>query len=245
MTTHWIDHLLFALFALIFPVWETFKMKRMKVKILEGEESMRTKLYRSVIRGEWSLAAIVLALWWWLGRDAASLGLVPRTDGLAWFGHAIAILICILLVAQLRGFTKNPKSLEAHAEAAKDLQFMAPHTMGERRLFDYVSITAGVCEEVIYRGFVIAYLTTAFDLSFLVAAILSSAIFGIAHSYQGVGGVMKTGAIGLVLALLYGLTGALWASIVVHAIVDITSGRVLHVAIGNRTFEKGSEAPAV
>jgi len=48
-----------------------------------------------------------------------------------------------------------------------------------------------------------------------------------------------------VLALLYGLTGALWASIVVHAIVDITSGRVLHVAIGNGTFEKGSEAPAV
>jgi membrane protease YdiL (CAAX protease family) len=244
MTIHWFDHLLFALFALIFPIFETFEMRKIKARILAGEESMRAKLYRSVIWKEWSLAAIVLAIWWWLGRGAGSLGLIPRTDGLAWFGHGVAVLICLLLIAQLRGFAKNPETLEAHAETVTNLKFMAPHTTDERQLFDYVSVTAGVCEELIYRGFVIAYMTTALGMSFLVAAILSSVIFGVAHSYQGVGGVLKTTAIGLVLALLYGLTGALWASIIVHAMVDITSGRLLHVAIGSRPDEKVSEAPA-
>ena len=38
------------------------------------------------------------------------------------------------------------------------LSFLTPRTAPERRAFNAVSVTAGICEEVIYRGYVMAYL---------------------------------------------------------------------------------------
>lgn len=52
-----------------------------------------------------------------------------------------------------------------------------------------VCITAGICEEVVYRGFLMQYFhTLPFHLSLAWAMVASSVIFGIAHLYQGVAG---------------------------------------------------------
>jgi membrane protease YdiL (CAAX protease family) len=56
-------------------------------------------------------------------------------------------------------------------------------------------------------------------------------IFGLGHAYQGATGIVKTGVIGLVMALLTVLSGSLWPAILFHATMDITSGRMLHAAL--------------
>lgn len=244
MTIHWTDHLLFALFALILPILDTIEMRGIKAKIRSGDATMRSRLYRTTFWKEWVLAGIVVIAWWWLGRGVATLGLTPRTDGLAWVGHLVALGVSVLLVLQLRGFSENPQTLQNHAETLESLRYMAPHTRDERRLFDHVSVAAGICEEIIYRGFLIAYVMNVAGVSFFVAAVISSVIFGLAHSYQGVTGILKTAAIGGVMALLYGLTGALWAPMVVHAIIDITSGRAMYVAVNSPAAEPEAGAPA-
>jgi len=48
-----------------------------------------------------------------------------------------------------------------------------------------VFLRAGVCEEVIFRGYSIAYLMAVLGAPFWVAAVLSSIVFGFAHVYQG------------------------------------------------------------
>ena len=58
-------------------------------------------------------------------------------------------------------------------------------------------MTAGVCEELVYRGFMIAYFSAALGVSFWVAAVLSSVAFGIAHFYQGPAGILRTGLVGM------------------------------------------------
>ncbi len=51
--------------------------------------------------------------------------------------------------------------------------------------------------------------------------------FGLGHAYQGIAGIAKTGLIGLVLALLTVFSGSLFIAIVLHTVVDLTSGRII------------------
>ena len=101
---------------------------------------------------------------------------------------------------------------------------------------------------MIFRGYLIAYLMAVLGAPFWVAAVLSSVVFGFAHAYQGPIGIPRTAAVGGVLALLYGLTGSLWAPMVVHAVMDITSGRIAYAAStgiaapSSGTIQTGGEA---
>ena len=61
---------------------------------------------------------------------------------------------------------------------------------------------------------------------------IQAALFGLAHAYQGPGGIVKTGGIGLVLAGLAIATGGLLAPMLVHAAVDLSSGQVAYLVLG-------------
>jgi len=98
---------------------------------------------------------------------------------------------------------------------------LLPRTSAERRLAVAVSMTAGICEEVLYRGLLIALAVDLLDLSVSAAAIVAVAVFAVAHVYQGAGGMLATGLLGAVLAALYVATGSLLLPIIVHAVLDL------------------------
>jgi uncharacterized protein len=86
-----------------------------------------------------------------------------------------------------------------------------------------LAITAGLCEEFLYRGFAIAALFHA-GLPAWGVVLLSAALFGLAHLYQGRSGLAGT----LVLGLVFGVARILYDSIVPmmfwHAAVDVVAG---------------------
>ena len=98
---------------------------------------------------------------------------------------------------------------------------LLPRTPAERRMFVGVALTAGVAEEVVFRGFLLVYLTDVLTVPLGAAMVVSAALFGLAHSYQGAVGVLLTGLAGYWLAGLYVLTGSLLLPAVVHALVDL------------------------
>ena len=79
-------------------------------------------------------------------------------------------------------------------------------------------------EEMVFRGYLIRRLGDLVGDSPIgrtIAIVMSSGLFGLAHGYQGWAGVIATGAIGGILALLYFASRRnLWAVIVCHAVVD-------------------------
>jgi membrane protease YdiL (CAAX protease family) len=91
-------------------------------------------------------------------------------------------------------------------------------------VFLLLSLTAGVWEELLYRGFLVGFLEPRAGL--LAAVVLSSAIFGLGHVYQGRRGILNTGLVGLVFAGLYALTRSLWWLMLAHALVDMAGGVV-------------------
>jgi len=81
---------------------------------------------------------------------------------------------------------------------------------------------AGVCEEILFRGFLIRWLHGgALGLPLVGALAASSLIFGLGHAYQGFKGVLSTAVGGLVLGLLFLLSGQLIPAMVLHALLDL------------------------
>lgn len=99
---------------------------------------------------------------------------------------------------------------------------MLPTTARGRRGWAALSVTAGVTEEVTYRGLVL--LTLALLLPTAdprVVVVVAAVLFGLAHAYQGWTGMLATALAGAVLAGLYLATGSLVVPMVLHVLVDL------------------------
>ena len=106
--------------------------------------------------------------------------------------------------------------------ALKSLSFFLPATWTERRWFAFLCITAGICEETLFRGFLLHYLhVLPFSLNLTLALLLSAIIFGLGHLYQGAGGAASTVVGGLLFGLLFLLTGNLLLPMLLHAAMDL------------------------
>jgi membrane protease YdiL (CAAX protease family) len=86
-----------------------------------------------------------------------------------------------------------------------------------------LAITAGLCEEFLYRGFAMAALVHV-GLQAWAVVLLSSVLFGLAHSYQGRGGIVMTLLIGLILGTSRIAYDSLVPAIFWHSAVDVVAG---------------------
>ena len=78
------------------------------------------------------------------------------------------------------------------------------------------AVVAPLAEEVFFRGFVYPGLRRQWGVVW--GIVISSALFAVVHAIPGV--VPAIFAMGLILAALYELTGSLWPSIALHAIIN-------------------------
>ncbi len=106
---------------------------------------------------------------------------------------------------------------------AKSISALLPQSAIEVLLWIGVSITAGFCEEVAFRGYLQRQLHAASG-SVVVAVLGQAAIFGIAHGYQGFENVVVI----VVLGVLYGALAAwrrnLRANMIAHGWADFWEG---------------------
>jgi len=113
--------------------------------------------------------------------------------------------------------------------ANPELATMSPRTQSELSWWVALSISAGFCEEFVFRGYIIWAFQPVFGL--WGSAAFSLVVFAIAHSYQGLKGVLAVGAAGLILTLVVLISGSLWPAIVLHALVDIGQGLTAWLAL--------------
>jgi membrane protease YdiL (CAAX protease family) len=108
-------------------------------------------------------------------------------------------------------------------EHAASIQALLPRRGVEILLWVGVSISAGICEEVVFRG----YFQRQFEVftrSKWIALFLQAALFGISHGYQGVEACMKIAIFGALYGLLALWRGSLRPGMIAHSGSDILSG---------------------
>ena len=137
----------------------------------------------------------------------------------------IAILFVITVALPMgiilwKKLTRRPRKYSS--AALKSFSYFFPATWTERRWWVFVAITAGICEEIIFRGFLLRYLhVLPWTLNLTLALLISSVIFGFHHLYQGAGGVAGTAIVGVLFGLLFLLTGSLLLPIIFHGVIDL------------------------
>ena len=101
-----------------------------------------------------------------------------------------------------------------------------PVTGREKGVFALLSLTAGVFEELVFRGFLPLFLIP-WTGSYLAGALPVAVVFGFLHAYQGRHGIARTAVMGGILAAGVVWTGSLWPPILAHAALDLILGLVL------------------
>jgi len=191
-------------------------------RVSAGDRGARTRTYGIIMAWLWMASIFVAARWWVLARPWAALWLLPPRG---W--RLLPSLLAVLAVAALWGLqARSLARLSAEKRAAirqrsEHLLPLIPHTAAEYRWWVCVSITAGVCEELLYRGFLVWALQHWLGLGW--AALVSIVVFGAAHAYQGKDVVRPTVA-GVILQGVALLTQSILPCIVAHAMLDAMSG---------------------
>jgi membrane protease YdiL (CAAX protease family) len=228
-----VDHLLIVCVTVLLPIHDLlFWYPRVVHAARRDRPRARAHAYRESMSVEWALVAVTMA--WWALRDRPweDLGFAAPGGWGFWLGAAIAATIFVVVTRQRLALSRDPGPEVRQAVLAQleKVRPLLPHSRPELRRFAMVSITAGICEEVLFRGLLIWYLRALVPT--VVALALASALFGMAHAYQGTKGVIQTGFVGLGLVILYVLTGSLWVPIAVHAFFDLNSGLLAHAFLG-------------
>jgi membrane protease YdiL (CAAX protease family) len=195
----------------------------------------RTRFYAVGMGMQWLLTAICFLVVWGDDLLPADIGF-RATDqlgtlvalGLGVTGALAALILLLLWLQTKRGWPETD-----------ELTAILPETRREKLLFLAVAVTAGFCEEALYRGFAITRLATVAG-GVWSAAIVSTVIFSVGHVYQGAVGMLRAGALGAILALMFVWTGSLLPGMIAHFLLDVLGG-----LWGRAWLEKDRRRPGI
>ncbi len=191
----------------------------------QGEPVLGSAVVASTVMLGMSLALILC--WAWLKRDrvvgeAFNLS-SPPIGWVRTIGWAAAATFVIFLIFGLGG-----AAVEALGFGAPDPGFLLDLVTESPAMFalwivGVAWLAAGTGEELLYRGFLMDRLSRLAGLrdKMWLVIVIQAVLFGLPHAYQGWGGVIVTGTVGLFLGWLrVRMNGNLWACVLAHAAVD-------------------------
>lgn len=174
----------------------------------------RSSAYASSAVTLWILAGLAAGAALSSGIDGGALGLtiLPIGPLAAW--SAGLTLAGVLLMVLLRRMGLRESVLLLH---------LLPVTRNERVAFAGLSVTAGFCEEFLFRGFLLVTLGDATG-SVAMAVVLSTLVFGWVHAYQQPAGAARAGMLGALLAMPAVVAESVVPSMIAHTAIDLVGG---------------------
>lgn len=221
------DHILIAVFCIVIPVWGFLSNTEENRSTLRTSPAARISTYWKITALQWSLVGAAVLIWIRTARPWAELGLQLTVHWRFLLGAGFVCLGATALFVHQSIALRSPARLRSTRAMLDSLAPFLPRDQRELRSFSVLAVTAGVCEELLYRGYLFWYLVAYIGpspLGWTWVVLLGAVIFAAAHLYQGARGVVQVFAVGLVLGGLYIFTGTLLLGIVAHAVMDLNGG---------------------
>ena len=182
----------------------------------------RITMYERTIFFEWLMFALVVA-GLWLHRTSVLTVVGERWRSWKRVGRDIGMGVLFLV-----GSIMLTSILGGHAHAGSSrTSFLLPHGRNETLVWIALSITAGFCEEALYRGYLQRQLI-ALTRNVPAGIVLSAAAFGAAHAYQGLQQALQIGTLGLMGGILAYVCKTVRPGMIAHVLQDVMGGFIQH-----------------
>lgn len=218
----WDIWLIFLVLAVVVPWRGRIRLKQLLAKPVVSS-SERVSLYLSTIAFQWIATGIAAWRAWAHGYSRVELGLGTGPN----LSRSIVVGVCgtvILAGLHWMNFRRMGRLLDRLPDRVRVMaERILPQSERERVPFLALAITAGCCEEFLYRGFAMAAFSRA-GFPIWASVVVSSVLFGAAHLYQGRSGLIGTGILGLLFGGFRVFTGSFIPVAAWHAAVDIVAG---------------------
>jgi len=209
---------LFGYALLVEPFWGRHVYRRLERRRADDPMAL-VRVYRLAIGTQWTWTAMVLvAVAVAPGLRFRDLGVrLPRADPFAYGLAGALVVVMVVTTFAWRAAARQGTPIPGQENIAA----MLPRTTGERGYAAAAALTAGVCEEALFRGFFIAAGIGVLRLPAAVAVVVSVVVFALAHLYQGWRGMIGVTAITVVFTVLYVRSGSLLLPVVLHVVTDL------------------------
>ncbi len=219
-----LDHVLALSVIIIYPAYAALTVKKFIEQLRAGGETARVKAYRNIVATWLFFGLCVAGLWYWQGRDWASLGFKSATFSTTMIALAIAAIFIALFVIPLRSNATSTTAKDM-TEQLGDISLFMPTTRKEERWFKVVSLNAGITEEIVFRGYFLWYLQAFVPLYW--AAAIAAIAFAVAHAYQGIKQIPGILLVSSVAVGLFVYTESLFVPILFHILLDALQGHYI------------------
>jgi membrane protease YdiL (CAAX protease family) len=217
----WDFWLIFLFLSVVIP-WRGYIPLKKLLALPSVDSKEKLALYAVTIAFQWLLVGVVAWRSFARGLTLQDMGLGQRP----WVGIVLASLLGAVCIGGLQWLNLR-RIGKMEGETPELLRKLAnrllPVNLLEYLPYSALAITAGVCEEFVYRGFGIAAFSKA-GLPLWLVVVFSSILFGLAHAYQGRGGIVSTGIFGVLLAIGRLWLGSLIPVLMWHAGLDLAAG---------------------
>lgn len=215
-----------------------------RFKGMEITEKIRLDFYKEAIIWGWIPVWIIFLFAAFSPMSLQDIGLrrITLSDS-AWFNIVVFIMAGVIVISlayqMIMYFTnetfreelaidaENKKNSSNHYDSVM-FKVVLPRSLEEKKYFFFVSLTAGICEEIYLRGCLMFLLMDMLpDLHIVGIGLIASLLFGLFHCYQGLLGIIKTSLGGILFVLIYLATDSLVPGIILHFFFDFSSAFIL------------------
>lgn len=232
----------FAQRKLIAPLWHTVLLVVVVLLVSFGGSK--------AIHGEYSASKLPLYTWnilWqllivgyvWIGLRLRKTRLRDVVGGkwntLEAFLLDVAIaagfwFVSMIVLAALRFAMGILPQAHDLSEVKRTLGFLLPQSTEELLLWMVVSLTAGICEEIIFRGY-LQQQSRLITGSAWLGIVVSGIVFGAGHGYQGIRMMIVIAVYGMMFGILAHFRKSLRPGMMAHAWQDALTGIVSRIAL--------------
>jgi membrane protease YdiL (CAAX protease family) len=226
--------------ALIAPLWHTLLITALILgnSFLGSSKVAAVHGSRILLYGSTFVTQVVLILLVWFGIRLRRVGMRDLIGGrwatveafLLDVGIAVGFwFVALLLLFGLRvavGTIDLHNLQKSTDDAVRILGPIAPHTYLEAGLFVLLSVCAGLFEEILFRGYLQRQFS-AIGRHAIVGIVVSAAIFGLAHGYQGPRNMVVLAVFGAFFGMLAHFRKSLRPGMMAHAFQDSIAGFAL------------------
>lgn len=217
-----IDHLLVIVLGLVLPFLSGIRGGE-QMKHIDFNEATRKRFFISNSLVLAIMALIVMAIWFAQNRSWELMGFRKiQSQWMTWLSTAA---LCLMYAVEIIMANRPGDQLKKNIDQLEANVPFLPQTSRELPAYTLLCISAAVCEEIMYRGFLVTYFINPMKDGFpWIAVIFPAVLFSIAHFYQGYAAMGKIFILSALFGVIFIFSKSLIIVVIIHFLIDLLGG---------------------